>query len=146
MHADCGGSRDKPGMTPHQLCSRFVLGSVCLRLIEHRGIALRFRIGFRGKFLSEQAFGVAGHLHFHLHMHFGVQVDDGFIHTERFDRGGEIDEATLDLVASFREGDFNVTRSNEDIIRTLTVRVDTMDATPTVMLQSKSGDAYETAA
>ena len=33
---------------------------------------------------------------------------------------------------------------NEDIIRTLTVRVDAMDATPTVMLQSKSGDAYET--
>ncbi len=33
---------------------------------------------------------------------------------------------------------------NEDIIRTLTVRVDSMDATPTVMLQSKSGDAYET--
>jgi small subunit ribosomal protein S6 len=32
---------------------------------------------------------------------------------------------------------------NEDIIRTLTVRVDAMDATPTVMLQSKSGDSYE---
>lgn len=35
---------------------------------------------------------------------------------------------------------------NEDIIRTLTVRVEKMDATPTVMLQSKSGDNYETAA
>jgi small subunit ribosomal protein S6 len=34
---------------------------------------------------------------------------------------------------------------NEDVIRTLTVRVDTMDATPTVMLQSKSGDSYEAA-
>lgn len=34
---------------------------------------------------------------------------------------------------------------NEDIIRTLTVRVDKMDATPTVMLQSKSGDSYEAA-
>ncbi|MES2985459.1 MAG: 30S ribosomal protein S6 [Pseudomonadota bacterium] len=33
---------------------------------------------------------------------------------------------------------------NEDLIRTLTVRVETMDATPTVMLQSKSGDSYET--
>ena len=35
---------------------------------------------------------------------------------------------------------------NEDLIRTMTVRVDTMDATPTVMLQSKSGDSYDTAA
>ena len=35
---------------------------------------------------------------------------------------------------------------NEDIIRTMTVRVDTMDATPTVMLQSKSGDSYDAAA
>lgn len=34
---------------------------------------------------------------------------------------------------------------NEDIIRTLTVRVEKMDATPTVMLQSKSGDSYEAA-
>ena len=34
---------------------------------------------------------------------------------------------------------------NEDIIRTLTVRVDTMDETPTVMLQQKSGDSYEAA-
>ncbi len=32
---------------------------------------------------------------------------------------------------------------NEDIIRTLTVRVDAMDANPTVMMQSKS-DSYET--
>ena len=35
---------------------------------------------------------------------------------------------------------------NEDVIRTLTVRVEKMDATPTVMLQSKSGDSYESAA
>ena len=34
---------------------------------------------------------------------------------------------------------------NEDVIRTMTVRVDTMDATPTVMLQQKSGDSYEAA-
>lgn len=34
---------------------------------------------------------------------------------------------------------------NEDVIRTLTVRVDTMDATPTVMLQQKSGDSYDAA-
>jgi len=34
---------------------------------------------------------------------------------------------------------------NEDIIRKLTVRVDAMDATPTVMLQQKSGDSYEAA-
>lgn len=34
---------------------------------------------------------------------------------------------------------------NEDVIRHLTVRVDTMDATPTVMLQQKSGDSYEAA-
>ena len=34
---------------------------------------------------------------------------------------------------------------NEDIIRVLTVRVDAMDATPTVMLQQKSGDSYEAA-
>ncbi len=34
---------------------------------------------------------------------------------------------------------------NEDVIRTMTVRVDTMDASPTVMLQQKSGDSYEAA-
>jgi small subunit ribosomal protein S6 len=34
---------------------------------------------------------------------------------------------------------------NEDIIRTLTVKVDSMDATPSVMLQQKSGDSYEAA-
>lgn len=34
---------------------------------------------------------------------------------------------------------------NEDIIRTLTVKVEKMDATPTVMLQQKSGDSYEAA-
>jgi small subunit ribosomal protein S6 len=34
---------------------------------------------------------------------------------------------------------------NEDIIRNLTVRVDTMDASPTVMLQQKAGDSYEAA-
>lgn len=34
---------------------------------------------------------------------------------------------------------------NEDVIRHLTVRVDSMDATPTVMLQQKSGDSYEAA-
>lgn len=34
---------------------------------------------------------------------------------------------------------------NEDLIRTLTVRVEKMDATPTVMLQQKSGDSYEAA-
>jgi len=34
---------------------------------------------------------------------------------------------------------------NEDIIRKLTVRVEKMDATPTVMLQQKSGDSYEAA-
>ncbi len=33
---------------------------------------------------------------------------------------------------------------NEDIIRHLTVRVDAMDETPSVMMQSKSGDSYET--
>lgn len=35
---------------------------------------------------------------------------------------------------------------SEDIIRTMTVRVDAMDATPTVMLQQKSGDSYDNAA
>jgi small subunit ribosomal protein S6 len=35
---------------------------------------------------------------------------------------------------------------NEDLIRTMTVRVEKMDATPTVMLQSKSGDSYDAAA
>lgn len=34
---------------------------------------------------------------------------------------------------------------NEDIIRKLTVRVDKLDATPSVMLQQKSGDSYEAA-
>lgn len=34
---------------------------------------------------------------------------------------------------------------NEDIIRHLTVRVDALDATPSVMLQQKSGDSYEAA-
>ena len=34
---------------------------------------------------------------------------------------------------------------NEDIIRHLTVRVETMDASPSVMLQQKSGDSYEAA-
>jgi small subunit ribosomal protein S6 len=34
---------------------------------------------------------------------------------------------------------------NEDIIRHLTVRVDTLDATPSVMMQNKSGDNYEAA-
>lgn len=34
---------------------------------------------------------------------------------------------------------------NEDIIRHLTVRVDVMDETPSVMLQQKSGDSYEAA-
>jgi small subunit ribosomal protein S6 len=34
---------------------------------------------------------------------------------------------------------------NEDIIRNLTVRVEKMDATPSVMLQQKSGDNYEAA-
>jgi small subunit ribosomal protein S6 len=34
---------------------------------------------------------------------------------------------------------------NEDVIRHLTVRVESMDATPTVMLQQKSGDSYEAA-
>ncbi len=34
---------------------------------------------------------------------------------------------------------------NEDVIRTMTVRVEKMDATPTVMLQQKSGDSYEAA-
>ena len=34
---------------------------------------------------------------------------------------------------------------NEDVIRHMTVRVETMDATPTVMLQQKSGDSYEAA-
>lgn len=35
---------------------------------------------------------------------------------------------------------------NEDIIRHLTVRVDTMDATPTVMMQQQRSDSYESAA
>jgi small subunit ribosomal protein S6 len=34
---------------------------------------------------------------------------------------------------------------NEDVIRHLTVRVETLDATPSVMLQQKSGDGYEAA-
>lgn len=34
---------------------------------------------------------------------------------------------------------------NEDIIRHLTVKVDTMDETPSVMMQQKSGDSYEAA-
>lgn len=34
---------------------------------------------------------------------------------------------------------------NEDLIRTLTVRVEKMDVNPTVMLQQKSGDSYEAA-
>lgn len=34
---------------------------------------------------------------------------------------------------------------NEDIIRKLTVRVEKLDATPSVMLQQKSGDSYEAA-
>lgn len=34
---------------------------------------------------------------------------------------------------------------NEDILRHLTVRVDTLDANPSVMLQQKSGDSYEAA-
>lgn len=34
---------------------------------------------------------------------------------------------------------------NEDIIRHLTVRADKLDATPSVMLQQKSGDSYEAA-
>ena len=34
---------------------------------------------------------------------------------------------------------------NEDIIRKLTVRVEKLDATPSVMLQQKSGDNYEAA-
>jgi len=34
---------------------------------------------------------------------------------------------------------------NEDIIRHLTVKVEKMDATPSVMMQQKSGDSYEAA-
>ncbi len=34
---------------------------------------------------------------------------------------------------------------NEDIIRNLTVRVEKMDQTPSVMMQQKSGDSYEAA-
>lgn len=34
---------------------------------------------------------------------------------------------------------------NEDIIRKMTVRVEKLDATPSVMLQAKSGDSYEAA-
>lgn len=34
---------------------------------------------------------------------------------------------------------------NEDVLRTLTVRVEKMDATPSVMMQQKSGDSYEAA-
>ena len=34
---------------------------------------------------------------------------------------------------------------NEDVIRTMVVRMDKMDATPTVMMQQKSGDSYEAA-
>lgn len=34
---------------------------------------------------------------------------------------------------------------NEDIIRKLTVRVEKLDATPSVMLQQKTGDSYEAA-
>ncbi len=34
---------------------------------------------------------------------------------------------------------------SEDVIRTMTVRMDKMDATPTVMMQQKSGDSYEAA-
>lgn len=35
---------------------------------------------------------------------------------------------------------------NEDIIRHLTVRVDTLDASPSPMLSQKSGDSYDNAA
>ncbi len=45
--------------------------------------------------------------------------------------------------ATLRELERNIS-INEDIIRHLTVRVDAMDATPTVMLSQKSGDSYET--
>lgn len=34
---------------------------------------------------------------------------------------------------------------NEDLIRTMTVRVEKLDAAPSVMLQQKSGDSYEAA-
>lgn len=34
---------------------------------------------------------------------------------------------------------------NEDIVRSLTVKVESMDAAPSVMLQQKSGDSYEAA-
>ena len=46
--------------------------------------------------------------------------------------------------AALRELERNMGIS-EDVIRTLVVRVDSMDATPTVMLQQKSGDSYEAA-
>lgn len=36
-------------------------------------------------------------------------------------------------------------RNNEDIVRAMTVRMETMDASPSVMLQQKSGDSYEAA-
>jgi small subunit ribosomal protein S6 len=50
--------------------------------------------------------------------------------------GLDVDAATL------RELERNIS-INEDIIRHLTVRVDTMDASPTVMLSQKSGDSYD---
>ena len=34
---------------------------------------------------------------------------------------------------------------HEDIVRSLTVRFETMDASPSVMMQQKSGDSYEAA-
>ncbi|MFN7401757.1 MAG: 30S ribosomal protein S6, partial [Alphaproteobacteria bacterium] len=34
---------------------------------------------------------------------------------------------------------------HEDIVRSLTVRFETMDASPSVMMQQKSGESYEAA-
>lgn len=44
--------------------------------------------------------------------------------------------------ATLRELERNIS-INEDVIRSLTVRVDAMDASPSVMLSQKSGDSYE---
>jgi small subunit ribosomal protein S6 len=45
---------------------------------------------------------------------------------------------------ALREMERNI-RINEDVVRNLTVRVDEMDATPSVMLQQRAGDSYEAA-
>jgi len=51
-------------------------------------------------------------------------------------------EAPYDAIAEMER----LMRINEDVIRFLTVRVDTMDASPSVMMRSRGGDSSEEAA